>query len=292
MSSEQSPFADLDHLLSQLPAGDTEKCTQLENELSTKPVTDSFGLKGLLSWLSMWQEAERLSVKEAHICILASAYKGISDIDVVKDYIERASKGRTPVNHMCVKNGIGLRILELAPEVPHDLSQDWSERDCMGAIAFGMEATASGGDILGLSDLAPGNQQQAIKIIKACEDLLKDTRDAVNTATYLELLQKHGGREIAAIIGAMIAARSRRLPVLVEGWGALAAFVLLHSIDNSYVDHVRVASFSSIEQRDTLSFANINPVVGEYVGTGQGCGIALAIGVISGAATLLDVPDV
>jgi nicotinate-nucleotide--dimethylbenzimidazole phosphoribosyltransferase len=291
MPHEQSPFADLATLLDQLPVGDSDKAKSVADEISNKPATGAIGVSGLLEWLALWQEAEVPTIAETHICVLASSYKDITDVASVTNYIERASKGRAPVNHMCVKNGIGLRVLELAPDMPHDVANDWSERDCMGAIAFGMEATASGGDMLGLSDLAPGNDGQALKIINACIELAGADEDA-DVRAFFELLRVHAGREIAACIGAMIAARSRRLPVLVEGWGALAAYILLRAVNQDHVSHVRVASVGSDKQRDILTSIGVTPIVGEMVGTGPGCGIAIATSVIAGAITLLQVPDV
>jgi nicotinate-nucleotide--dimethylbenzimidazole phosphoribosyltransferase len=291
MPSEQSPFVDLAELLTQLPEGDRNKADKVNSEISKKPNTQSVGLQNILQWLALWQEAELPTVGQTHICVLASSYKGLSDISVVSDYIERASKGRAPVNHMCIKNGIGLRVLELAPDMPHDVSVDWSERDCMGAIAFGMEATASGGDLLGLSDLAPGNEKQAKRIIKSCRDLLEDETQAGDIKPFLQVLREHGGREIAAVVGALIAARSRRLPVLIEGWGALAAFILLRSMNEEYVAHARVAAISTVEQYDVVTSFGVTPIIAECVGVGPGCGIALATSFIAGAVTLVTVPD-
>lgn len=292
MSSEQSPFGDLANLLSQLPAGNIEKAADIKQEIAKKPSDDIIGFSGLLEWLALWQEAEVPTVQETHICVLASSYKGLGDVSIVSDYIDRASKGRAPVNHMCVKNGIGLRVLELAPDIPHDINEDWSERDCMGAIAFGMEAVASGGDLLGLSDLAPGNEGPAKAMIDAAIVLNKQKIDqVVDVQAYLDLIRCHGGREIAAMVGAIIAARSRRIPVLLEGWGGIAAYVILASIDKDYVAHTWIASVNSTEQSDALVVFEATPIVGHPVGVGPGCGIALATSVLAGMVTLLSVPD-
>jgi nicotinate-nucleotide--dimethylbenzimidazole phosphoribosyltransferase len=48
-----------------------------------------------------------------------------------------------------------------------------------------------------------------------------------------------GGRELAAIAGATLAARHHKIPVLLDGFVATAAIVPLSRIDLAILDHSR-----------------------------------------------------
>ena len=284
MTADNSPFNDLLNLLGQLPEGNYSFAETEVQKLNLEAYADD-GVANLISWLATWQDGTKPpSVTDSHICLLASTYKGYEGSEDIKKLIKDASTGQAQLNPLCVKEGIGLRVLELAPELPHDPSKDWPEAECMAAIAFGMEATAAGGNLLALSDLAPGNDTAAKQILSS----LRSKKDA-SAIDKLNFLREFGGREIAAIVGAIIAARSRRLPTLIEGWGALAAYFTLYSIAPDYVTHVRIASFRSKEQKEfaTDFDAEIQPILNQTVTAGAGCGAAMAITLLSSSIALL-----
>ena len=55
----------------------------------------------------------------------------------------------------------------------------------------------------------------------------------------LEILRRVGGRETAALCGAILSARSQHVPVLLDGWDALAAASILFKLNPGAVDHCR-----------------------------------------------------
>ena len=60
----------------------------------------------------------------------------------------------------------------------------------------------------------------------------------------LEVLRRVGGREIAAIAGAILAARAEKVPVILDGYVATAAAAVLHAtrtpaaLDHCLLGHV------------------------------------------------------
>jgi nicotinate-nucleotide--dimethylbenzimidazole phosphoribosyltransferase len=56
----------------------------------------------------------------------------------------------------------------------------------------------------------------------------------------LQLLRQLGGRETAAIAGAIVAAGSQRTPVLLDGPSAAAAAGVLHAISPAAIAHCRL----------------------------------------------------
>ncbi|WP_417457270.1 nicotinate-nucleotide--dimethylbenzimidazole phosphoribosyltransferase [Kordiimonas sp.] len=278
------PFDDLNSIVAQFPAKDD--CGErkfLENCQHLGGRDDGFVALG--AWLAAWQGKSEPKTKDTHICFIASSYQGAADPAIVKEYIAATAKGRAPVNLMCVDKGIGLRALEMAPEMPHDPAADWPEAECMAAVAFGMEAAAAGGDLLGLATYAPGGDEPAKAVLQAC--LLSDGKDEY---APLEALRSYGGREIAGAVGALIAARSRRLPVLAEGWACLAAIAVLEQMAKGSADHVVVAAATDDEQLLICDRLGKKPIIGPTIGIGPGCASAAAVSVLAAACLLPSMP--
>jgi len=303
------PFDDLRAIAGQLPDADSCAAKKVRESLDLKPIDSASGLADLAAWLACWQGTSSPTIAESHICVLASSYEG-GDPSQVTAYIEATSKGAAPVNLLCVDKGIGLRAIQLAPEMPHSNDTDWPETDCMAAVAFGMEATAAGGHILGLTDMAPGNAERAIAIVMAISGLTgndpllakADGEFASRVRALLEqvaglendpleVMRRIGGREIAASIGALVAARSRRLAVLTDGWAAIAATAVLEAVTAGSTDHVRPASADDDLQAAIWALLGKAPVIGVPVGGGPGCGIAVAVSVLGAACSMLGLRD-
>lgn len=310
MTLTATPFDDLKALLNQLPDADSCAARKVGEALECKGLDKADGLVKRAIWLAQWQGKAEPSVAESHICILASSYEGQGDSVSVTDYIEATSKGAAPVNLLCVDKGIGLRAIQLAPEMPHRVGLDWTEADCMAAVAFGMEATAAGGDLLALTDMAPGNDANVLAILLACTDLddasleliRKDadlwrrTMDimgglkpkAIDSLTALRL---YGGREIAAAIGALVAARSRRLPVMAEGWAALAACYIADSLASGAADHVSAVVAEGEQEALLWRLLKKDQLIGQPVGGGAGCALAMGVSMMAASCALLGLRD-
>ncbi|UTW57592.1 nicotinate-nucleotide--dimethylbenzimidazole phosphoribosyltransferase [Kordiimonas sp. SCSIO 12603] len=299
----KTPFEDLKSLLEQLPAVDA--CGERKvKELQNVKGSQLSELEEFSSWLAGWQGTKSPSVNETHICVLASSYSGY-DAEAATAFIAAASKGCAPVNKLCVGNGIGLRVLEMAPEIPHEINSNWTESECMAAVAFGMEATAAGGHLLGLGSLAPGGEASSYTLIASClgqafqdmeleqDEVWIDTAKSYlagldNEASPLDVLRQYGGREIAASVGAIIAARSRRLPVLAEGWASLAAVVLLETLKKGACDHVKIAAAQDCMQRAILKHIRKQPLLNVTMPVDAGCSVAVAQGVMKASLDLLN----
>lgn len=279
--NSSKPLNDLRNLLEQLPDIDKKAVEGVQLKTAhAQDVGSTEGMRSLLYWLAGWQGNPAPSLNEAHICVLASSYEGVDNPDSALDFIASASKGKTPVNHLCKDRGVGLRVLEMAPSMPHVPGNHWKEAECMAATAFGMEATASGGDLLALTATAPGGDDISRSVIEKIKaEITKDTIDSNIDA--LDMMRMHGGREIAGLVGALVASRSRRLPVLVEGWSAIAALHIIKSVNPRAAEHVQVASVSNKQQLDYIAELGKKPILGILQDVGIGCGLAIAISCLS-----------
>jgi nicotinate-nucleotide--dimethylbenzimidazole phosphoribosyltransferase len=61
----------------------------------------------------------------------------------------------------------------------------------------------------------------------------------------LVILRSLGGRELAAIVGAVTGARRRRIPVILDGYVCTAAAAILHAVRRDGLDHCLVGHVSA-----------------------------------------------
>jgi nicotinate-nucleotide--dimethylbenzimidazole phosphoribosyltransferase len=99
-----------------------------------------------------------------------------------------------------------------------------------------------------------------------------------------EVLRRLGGREIAAMTGAYLAARMHRVPVVLDGFIACAAAAVLHRAAPGALDHC-LAGHQSAEGGHARLLAALDkaPLLSLGLRLGEGSGAALALGVIRGA---------
>jgi nicotinate-nucleotide--dimethylbenzimidazole phosphoribosyltransferase len=183
------------------------------------------------------------------------------------------------------------------------------EKEAAGTFAFGLEAVADGPDLLIPGDMGIGNTTIAGAIYHAlyggrAEDWVGHgagvddagvarkvaavrravTLHEANRDDPLEILRRLGGREIAAIAGAILAARLQRIPVILDGYVVCAAAAILHACDAHALDHC-IAGHVSAEgaHRDVLRRLGKEPLLDLGMRLGEGSGGALAAGVLKAA---------
>ena len=99
-----------------------------------------------------------------------------------------------------------------------------------------------------------------------------------------EVLRCLGGFELAAIVGALVAARMAKCPVLLDGFTCTAAAAVLHAFDKRALDHCLVAHISAEPgHRRLLDLIGREAIFDLGMRLGEASGAALAIGVIRGA---------
>ena len=100
----------------------------------------------------------------------------------------------------------------------------------------------------------------------------------------LDLLRRLGGRELAAIAGAVIGARLKRIPVLLDGYVCTAAAAPLLEDNPSALDHCQVAHASAEPgHARLLEKMGRRPLFDLGMRLGEASGAALAVGILKGA---------
>ena len=121
--------------------------------------------------------------------------------------------------------------------------------------------------------------------IEAVEAAIALHRDHLSDP--LELLRRLGGREIAALVGAILAARMQRVPVILDGYVVCAAAAILQALDPTALDHC-LAGHVSAEQAHAKVLKKLGkaPLLDFGMRLGEGSGAALALGVAEGGVGL------
>src|SRR5271168_1189324 len=237
------PFDDIRALLVKMPKADEAAraaAREREGQL-TKPAGALGRLEEISEWMASWQGSARPHVDNPLVAVYAGNHGVVAQAvsayppSVTQAMVANFTTGGAAINQICKTFDISLKVDELALEQPTgDITQEAAldERDCAATMAFGMEALASKPDLLCPGEMGIGNTTIAAAICHAlyggeAEDWvgrgtgvddagLKRKADAVRAAVALhrehlsdplEALRRLGGREIAAIAGAILAAR-------------------------------------------------------------------------------------
>jgi nicotinate-nucleotide--dimethylbenzimidazole phosphoribosyltransferase len=182
-----------------------------------------------------------------------------------------------------------------------------SEAECLDALKRGAAAVDPAADVVILGEMGIGNSTVSAALAHALfggapEDwvgrgsgsdaeglALKARVVARGVARHAGLAPLHvlaalGGREQAALCGAVIAARRARIPVLLDGYICTAAVAPLHAAKPSFLDHCLVGHRSAEPGHARLCAAmGKDPILDLGMALGEGTGAALALGVLRGA---------
>jgi nicotinate-nucleotide--dimethylbenzimidazole phosphoribosyltransferase len=318
-----SPFADIRRLITMMPGPDeaaVEAVRERDRQL-TKPAGSLGRLEWLVEWLAAWQGKSKPTVDRPLVCVFAGSHgvaeRGVSAYPsaVNRQMLENFAAGGAAINQICASLGLGFKVFDLALDMPTgDIVEEaaMDEKSCVATMAFGMEAIAGGTDLLSVGELGIGNTTVAAAIyaalfggpaerwvgrgtgvndagltrkIAAVESALDRHRDHLKDP--LEVLRRLGGREVAAIAGAILAARLQRIPVILDGYVTTAAAAVLHAIHPATLDHC-IAGHMAAEgaHQEVLERLGKIPVLALGMRLGEGTGAALAAGIVKTAAAV------
>ena len=126
------------------------------------------------------------------------------------------------------------------------------------------------------------NDEQLTHKVHVIEHALAtNTPDAQNP---LDVLMKVGGLEIAGLVGVILAAGARRIPVVIDGFIAGAAALVAAEL-SPHLSGYLIAGHTSVEQGHgyILKRLGLHPLLNLELRLGEGTGAALAMGIIEGA---------
>ena len=308
-----SPFADLLDLLRILPAGDDAAVAAVRaRDLTlTKPPGSLGRLEELVEFLARWQGKASPTLANPMVAIFAGNHgvtdQGVSAFprEVTAQMVQNFTAGGAAISQICALHDLNLRVFELALELPTgDITREpaLDDKMCAATIAYGMEAVAGDPDLLCIGEMGIGNTTVAAALYAALyggsgadwvgrgtgvDDAgLARKAAAVDAALALHrdgltdplsILARLGGRELAAMLGALIAARQQQVPVIIDGFVATAAAAIAHAVNPEAIDHCLFAHVSGEHAHARALAALGRPALLDLgMRLGEGSGAALA----------------
>ena len=122
--------------------------------------------------------------------------------------------------------------------------------------------------------------------IRVIEQALAVNQPDANDA--MDVLYKVGGLEIAGLAGVMIAAASRRIPIVLDGFISTASAMVAVGLAPGVREYL-IAAHQSVEigHRAMLKHLNLLPLLDLQMRLGEGTGAALAFPLIEASARIL-----
>jgi nicotinate-nucleotide--dimethylbenzimidazole phosphoribosyltransferase len=320
--AEMSRFASLEHLRAacrDLPEADkasVEAVSAREVRL-TKPPGSLGRLEELTAWLAAWQGRNPPTLDRAEILVFAGNHgvtaQGVSAYpsDVTAQMAKNFAAGGAAINQLARLSGAALRVTPLSLDTP---TADFTKEPAMDETAFldavsaGYDEVSDDADLVVLGEMGIGNTTAAAALSAALfggggrfagtGTGIDDQGLARKRAAIEKALERHkdalgdplraaacvGGRELAAILGACLAARHKRIPVLIDGIVSTAAVAPLKVLREDSLDHTRVGHLSAEAGHGLLlGELGMMPLLDLGMRLGEGSGAAVALLVLRAA---------
>jgi nicotinate-nucleotide--dimethylbenzimidazole phosphoribosyltransferase len=278
----------------------------------TKPPKSLGRLEDLVAWLAHWQGHVPPRLDRVDILVFAGSHgvtrRGVSayPAEVTAQMVANFASGGAAINQLARTAGARLRVIPLELDRP---TADFTERPALGeqeflaAVNIGYEAVSPQCDLICLGEMGIGNTTAAAAIAAALfggggarwagrgtgvdvEGLARkraviDCALERHTAALddpLAIAAALGGRELAAILGATLAARRQRIPVLLDGFVCTAAVAPLAKLRTDTLAHVQAGHVSAEAGHCLLlEELGLSPLVNLDMRLGEASGAAVAL---------------
>ncbi|MFL2789328.1 MAG: nicotinate-nucleotide--dimethylbenzimidazole phosphoribosyltransferase [Paracoccaceae bacterium] len=320
MKQEFSTVSEYKDLLNDLPEFDKpmSELAKNYNATLTKPEGSLGRLEELAWFFAGWQGTKKPKLENIQIAIFAGNHgvsnQGISAFptEVTSQMVENFKNGGAAINQLAQLFDAKLQVYEMDLDLPtNDFTEKpaLTEQECLDAISIGWNSVDPDSDLFLAGEMGIGNTTSAAAIAaalcggagvswvgrgtgisdatleKKVEVVDKGlAKHAVGVVPPLEILQRLGGREIAAIVGAISATRFNKIPFLLDGFICGSAALVLKKMFSGSIDHV-VSSHVSAEyaHKKMLKKLNKKPLISLDLRLGEGSGAAVSLGIIKSA---------
>ena len=316
-----APFSDLSGfqaLLAQAPAPDAAatQAAKDRNMQLTKPPGALGRLEDLAIWYAGWRGTARPEISKPQVLVFAGNHgvcgQGVSAFppEVTVQMVANFEQGGAAINQLSKAFGAEMAVHAIDLDQPTaDFTEGpaMTEAEVITGLQIGWTAVSPDADLLVTGEMGIGNTTAAAAVAAAClggsaadwtgrGTGVDDAGLARKTAVVTKALALHtptdplnalrclGGRELAAMAGAIAAARHHRIPVILDGFICCAAAAVLETTQKGALDHAVAGHLSAeVAHERLLAALGKDPLLRLGLRLGEGSGAALAIGVLKGA---------
>lgn len=310
--------------LTDLPVADDRSiaAAAARQAVLTKPPGSLGRLEEIALFMAGWQRRDRPRMERARIAVFAGnhgvAVQGVSAFpaSVTAAMVANFRAGGAAINALAGAAGLELVVVPLSLDTPtrdFTVAAAMDEAECLAAINAGAAVVEDGLDLIALGEMGIGNSTAAAALCTA--SFGGDARDWVGPGTGVgaegvahkaavvaagvalhrgatapfDVLRRLGGRETAAIAGAVVAARLAGVPVLLDGFIGTAAVAPLAARHADIVAHCLAAHVSAEPgHRRLLERLGLDPLLALDMRLGEGSGAAVAAGIVRAAVATHD----
>jgi nicotinate-nucleotide--dimethylbenzimidazole phosphoribosyltransferase len=297
-----------------LPAGDAAAAAAVatRDATLTKPAGSLGRLEEAVAWLARWQGRNPPRLDRVDVLVFAGNHgvtaQGISAYPaaVTAQMVANFAAGGAAINQLARIAGARLRVLPLSldrPTADFTTASAMTEQEFLAAVATGADAVSPEADLVCLGEMGIGNTTAAAALAAALfggggerwagrGTGVDDAGLARKRAVIDRALERHagsladplacaaafGGRELAAILGATLAARRQRIPVLLDGFVCTAAAAPLAKLHPGALEHAMAGHVSAeAGHRVLLAELGLRPLLDLDMRLGEGSGAAVAV---------------
>lgn len=320
MTDAPKQMNDLAPLLAEQPGvGDAAMAAARAREGTlTKPPGALGRLETLSEWMAGWQDRASPRIDHPDVIVFAGnhgvAARGVSayPAEVTAQMVANFEAGGAAVNQLSAVAGAAFRIIPIdldTPTADFTTSPAMSEADFMDAFLIGWDAVDSKTDLLAIGEMGIANTTSAAAVCHALfggtatdwtgpgtgvsgAALSAKARVVAEAVSYhkdaasgpMDILRRLGGRELGAMAGAIVSARYKRCPVLIDGYVCAAAAAALAMTCPGSLDHTQAAHVSAEPgHRRLLGALGMEPLLDLGMRLGEASGAALAINIVRSA---------
>ena len=318
----------LSEALTRLPDGDASAAAAVRDRAAEilRPAGALARLDEVAAWVAEWQGSMTPAVRKPAALIFAAdhgvAAAGVSKypIDVTAAMLAAYRAGKSTISAFAGVAGASVSAIDVGvgrPTADLRFEAALSHERFAEACSAGRDAVEGlDADLLVLGEMGIGNTTAAAAVVAALkggdsatwvgrgtgvdDDGLARKRDAVRAAVEritgvndpLEVLREVGGAEIVAIAAAIVAARLRRLPVLLDGYVVTASALPLQAVVAGALDHCLIGHCSAeAGHRLLLDHLGKRPLLDLEMRLGEGSGAMAAVPLVAMAcAGITEVP--
>lgn len=315
-------FSDLDGFraaLGDMPQIDAQAQAEAvaRNGQLTKPPAALGRLEDIAQWYAAWRGDAQPRVAAPQIIVFAGnhgvAAQGVSAFppEVTEQMVLNFQHGGAAINQLARAAGARLDVHALELDRP---TQDFTKEPAMtaadltAALTVGWDAVQADADLLVVGEMGIGNTTSAAALAAALtggkaadwtgrgtgvDDAGFANKTRVVTEGLalhagqgdgIETLRRLGGRELAAMVGAIARARSLRIPVILDGFICTAAAACLEYTVKGALDHCIAGHLSAEGAHGRLLDAlGKQPLLSLGLRLGEASGAALAISIVKAA---------
>ncbi len=303
-----------------LPSGQPAASTAVAQREATltKPPRSLGRLEDIVAWLAHWQGHAPPRLDRVEILVFAGNHgvtkQGVSayPAEVTAQMVANFAAGGAAINQLARSTGAALRVIPLSLDAPTaDFTEEaaLTEQEFLHAVATGCAAVSDNCDLVCLGEMGIGNTTAAAALAAALfggggarwagrgtgvdDDGLAHKRAVIDRALErhaavlhdpLAIAATFGGRELAAILGAALAARRQRVPVLLDGFVCTAAVAPLAKLRADTLAHVMAGHVSAeAGHRMLLAELGLSPILDLGMRLGEASGAAVALNIVRAA---------